>query len=948
MSSTTAYSTTPLPDTKGFEFAFNLLSRCLAELHRLCLESSTVQGCDRVAVVLCEYVEKFEQIKVDKRTVDYGTWSPGRERGESPLGSPGRGFGGLCNDRNLDSWEHLQLQVHLEHQKYQRVTPRNLYDLSASGPDPYFAHTSVRRFVRDEEFGMALGGIGGGGGAGRTGNGNGSVFGYVREGRVESPSDEMVTRVTRKRTLSWGICQSQENRDTYLTDKTAKLRHKSEKAQTIKMLQQEQNKILRESIEEKHAKAEKLREMYLKSIQDKAKEESQKLDEVAFVSALNIEARKHEVAQRHLDSEARRQEMEEERQRRLSGTAALQEAATGRRRQQESQRLSKLAREEERKRELEERRERGRGRRVAEAKSINTAKDEEMGRAAAANQNAREVALRGLEAQAARRTPDLGEERGRPVFMGVLRVGQVSRIVVPREERLRETSATYSYIPRSLHPSDGPKTQLRIDLDQLTTLVGRVVVTNATDGELGMLDGMMEKVAGMLEGGREEDLSLMCTTGALDAMVRLGLEGVEGRGRVWYSTIQRGIHLLLLSLQSESNREHLLASPDALSFDLAELLVRLLPAILVSGTTEATRRLSNEGLVVVASVMDLNETACEVYGGRGGGDGESSGGFDRSVSTALQKCDLPGVLVSMLAALVLAPSRHAGGMVVAGSLGGRGLWNISVRGVRVLNLMCALDLGMVQTVLASEAIQFLFFHLAVHWIQGWSVMARETSQCEASATVTASCLDQPDKPVSVDEETKQGEPEVSRMIHTEEDHRRTLFSRHTLLFHELLLLLGHACLDSPANRSHSTMLVGVLPFRYFCWRSLREVVFPMVVVGCLGETGNVAVVGEEMDPMMVVGWLRGDEEGRGWEGGLRRRRKGSGDGGGGGEEEEEDEEDGEEECFLGDVGDDVEEAREVGCLPLRKRVRLQMRLSSERWEEAAAEIERAVEMLLGK
>ena len=60
-----------------------------------------------------------------------------------------------------------------------------------------------------------------------------------------------------------------------------------------------------------------------------------------------------EVQQRHGTATARLQELEDERLRRLSESAALQEAALERRRVQESERVARIQKDEERRRELE-------------------------------------------------------------------------------------------------------------------------------------------------------------------------------------------------------------------------------------------------------------------------------------------------------------------------------------------------------------------------------------------------------------------------------------------------------------------------------------------------------------------------------------------------------------------------------------------------------------------
>ncbi|KAL2914641.1 hypothetical protein HK105_205779 [Polyrhizophydium stewartii] len=147
--------------------------------------------------------------------------------------------------------------------------------------------------------------------------------------------------------------KAQELRESFQSLKAEKLRSRSDKVQAVKERKMDQSRKLKESIEEKLVKAERLRESRLKSIQTKAKDENAKRDEITFITALNTENKKIEVKQRHQETEARLQELEGERLRKMSEVAAMQEAALERRRLQEQERLAKLAREEERKREAE-------------------------------------------------------------------------------------------------------------------------------------------------------------------------------------------------------------------------------------------------------------------------------------------------------------------------------------------------------------------------------------------------------------------------------------------------------------------------------------------------------------------------------------------------------------------------------------------------------------------
>ncbi|KAJ3113347.1 hypothetical protein HDU96_003520 [Phlyctochytrium bullatum] len=1189
-----SFSSSP-GERPSFEFAFNMLGRCLEELQRLCLEAtSTTNACDRVTSILYEYVEKFEQIKTDRQASasgpasSYGPWTrplanPSIPRSHFPTPTnPSQGSGSALTSDALPSSILPKPSVSSLAGPSPGL-PVNSNPNVAIGraltPDPYYNLVSGNQALRrnpftSESFRFSFDGGGGGAGTGTwgTGVGNGivsvtpslavpgptprglphpvlsntSLFGYLenlddfsvnlspRPG--QSPIDDS-SRFTRKRTLSWADIispgsarfdfparllsppvfkkptdahelqrkqlKAQELRDSLLTDKTARLRSKAERAQAKRLLLLEQQKILRESIEEKHAKAEKLRDLYLKSIQDKAKGESQKLGEVAIATAQNIENLKNEVAQRHLDSEARRQEIEEERQRKVSGTAALQEAAMERRKLQEAERLAKLHRDEEKKRDLEARREREKRealaakvamreekmRRVAEVKSLKIAEEQYMRRelheklqtklergsrryeelieqrkirAAVANQNARAVAQAARQLQQGRTTPDpvlfllprvcgvcgkdleameedsaLAHCRQHPpvvsgTFSMVLTLGALkmpneeARMAAPGvrdkttkrrtkkiRQRLKEASESYSYIPRSLHPTDLPKTSLTNHLQQTASLLQLCRPPRPTENDLTSLNSSMEAAGRELEAavargiGDESrgDLALLCTTGAMMAVIRafsLAAEEATGtlatalvgsnvpvlgsspavlqstlppcRTRFWYSTLRNGLHLLLLSCQFEENREHLLLSGDALSLDFAEFLLRLLAGVAAAHQTsggghgmssssamaspaltharatptlghhatppvtplphETTERsgaysasmspvigpapspaptvgggsgwwmpswagLSGEGLVLAAAGVDVMRVLARFEEGEDEAVARAKedlvsyiicveffekirdvymmiqGPFNeghfptmlflhrslafleslcvlrvqqaselpvshpkpdplsRAVAAAVEKSDLPAVLMTMMAALALstqpgataAVSGGSGTATGAGWDGGGHQQHIGVPGAiaRMGGVSeDVLQVTMVQSVLASEAIQFQFFHLAVFWIQSWAAWSRDaraahTASLAASPAPSSRAPSSPrrvprqrraevgpedpdvtdaDADVDADDDdttkTKPGSPTPTAS---------TGVPAETMLLHELLLLLGHACLDCPANQA---------------------------------------------------------------------------------------------------------------------------------------------------
>ncbi|KAJ3329815.1 hypothetical protein HDU76_007083 [Blyttiomyces sp. JEL0837] len=264
--------------------------------------------------------------------------------------------------------------------------------------------------------------------------------------------------------------RAQELRESLLNDKTSKLKSKAEKVQAVRLSQIEQAKLLRESIEEKQAKAEKvslggdyhlkltlsqLRDLYIKGKQDKAKDERAKVDEIAVISAQSLENRKNEVQQRHLDSEARLQEMEEERQRKLSEMAALQEAALERRRAQEAERLAKRAREEEKKREIEAKRESER----QEILALKKAKKEERMRRLAELKS-----LKQAEAEETRR--ELYEKLNEKLEKGTRRHDE---ILEQKKEKAAQANQNAKVIANSMNARRTPENPMN-DLNQFSPL----------------------------------------------------------------------------------------------------------------------------------------------------------------------------------------------------------------------------------------------------------------------------------------------------------------------------------------------------------------------------------------------------------------------------------------------------------------------------------------------
>ncbi|KAJ3120396.1 U3 snoRNP protein [Nowakowskiella sp. JEL0407] len=175
--------------------------------------------------------------------------------------------------------------------------------------------------------------------------------------RVASPPFVKRSHETTASEIQKKQLRAQELRDSYLLSKSEKHKFKADRIEQIQLRQKSLQRQLKESIEEKQVKAEKLREIHLERIKNKAADENQKLEEIAIISALSSEHKKMEFQQRHLESEARLAELEDERHRKQLDAAALKEAAEKRRRVQEAERVAKIERDNQRKKDLETKKE---------------------------------------------------------------------------------------------------------------------------------------------------------------------------------------------------------------------------------------------------------------------------------------------------------------------------------------------------------------------------------------------------------------------------------------------------------------------------------------------------------------------------------------------------------------------------------------------------------------
>ncbi|KAJ3396430.1 hypothetical protein HDU92_003052 [Lobulomyces angularis] len=144
--------------------------------------------------------------------------------------------------------------------------------------------------------------------------------------------------------------KAQEIRESILNEKNEKLKFKADKILAVREKREkerEQLLLLKETMEEKQSKAEMLRDNHLKNIQNKAKDEVQKRNEVAFITTITMENKKIDLQQRHETASATRLKFIQPKNR-----TSEREAATERRKTLEQERSLKFKADSEKKHEL--------------------------------------------------------------------------------------------------------------------------------------------------------------------------------------------------------------------------------------------------------------------------------------------------------------------------------------------------------------------------------------------------------------------------------------------------------------------------------------------------------------------------------------------------------------------------------------------------------------------
>ncbi|KAK3584862.1 hypothetical protein CHS0354_027613 [Potamilus streckersoni] len=136
--------------------------------------------------------------------------------------------------------------------------------------------------------------------------------------------------------------KAQEQRERLLQGKAERLRDLSKKVEEVRALKEELMRQKKETMEMKMLRAEEKRQLQLKAKAQKAHDEEAKANEIAFINTLEAQNKRHDIMSKHQESEARLQDMQEERQRKLEEKLAKEAAVEERRKALEAERVARL------------------------------------------------------------------------------------------------------------------------------------------------------------------------------------------------------------------------------------------------------------------------------------------------------------------------------------------------------------------------------------------------------------------------------------------------------------------------------------------------------------------------------------------------------------------------------------------------------------------------------
>ncbi|KAJ3356744.1 Sentrin-specific protease 3 [Entophlyctis luteolus] len=672
------------------------------------------------------------------------------------------------------------------------------------------------------------------------------------------------------------------------------------------MSQVEQSKILKETIEEKQAKAEKQRDMHIKNIQEKAKEEGLKSGEIALLTAMNLKTKKIEAAHRHQILEARRQEIEEERLRKLADVAAHQEAANERRRIFQEERQAKLKRDEEKKKERETMRERERRESIAhkeaawiakrnrvnelEAKLIDKHKElkkkfqtklekwsirynetmtKKKERAALANLNARIIAENAKKTQESQPAtsvnsliPALIFEDGELLFSPmIIKVTVESNLNVDQVvQRLHDACSDYEFIPSSLK-LPACSQSMKIALEALTDVLHSGVLPTDISGLSDILRILEDDLTCQDALGKES----FCDCGGLAVLFNsLMLLDDDGNLVLPISLLDLIVKTVLLTCSSNVNKEYLLLSMDICIEELAELFIRVM---------SLQDNVNTQWLNLSCNLITLLEMLFVYLP-------------DDSITLRKSKADFLCYITSVetidivfnIFSVVKGPLEEAPDPVAR--------FLTKFKGFLVCRKMDGKLLSM-----SIEAFENSDFDTLITMLVSLVLHNGLTSRIAAqervsSQTVVVTCagLNLLNNLCSLDVRTVQNivasegvQPQVLHLIvfwmsyffHWDNvrsgNHDELERTAHLgKLIASLLTFIANICFDCPANQALMRFgpgfivlkMLAALPFRFFVDPASRNVLFPTLLACCCGDAANTLVLKEDMDIRVLVDWAK--------------------------------------------------------------------------------------------
>lgn len=146
----------------------------------------------------------------------------------------------------------------------------------------------------------------------------------------------------RKRSLEDRLNRAQEAREKILEYRANKYREILKKVEDMRAWKEEDSLNLKASVQTKLQRAAAKRKEQLDKIIRKAHDEDSKVSEIQFINNLEAQNRRHDLNSRKKDVEARLQDLQDERQRRLEEKQAKEVAVEERRKTLEAERKAKL------------------------------------------------------------------------------------------------------------------------------------------------------------------------------------------------------------------------------------------------------------------------------------------------------------------------------------------------------------------------------------------------------------------------------------------------------------------------------------------------------------------------------------------------------------------------------------------------------------------------------